>query len=401
MIKFFRKIRYDLMKQNKTSKYLKYAIGEIALVMIGILLALQVNEWNKERNRKMSEQVVIEQLITDLSQSQHELEEQKARNLRNARAYSQVLRAYWKTNLPENIQKYVRGGGGSDVYSPVLGTAQSLINSGRLDIISSKMLKSDIVAYVEEVGYRLKDVNRYEESYFRPGIALLKEAIPSSYRSKEFINKSSESFKNDWNYKNNLNWRPAIVEKVPFKTDLQQLFEDKSFFKANQKLFIYHRNISWRYDDILEMTNKLLVKLYLASDQHHELGKKLGDSNYYLVFEAEDLALLKQADALLSNPSKWNKSDDGICEDDSANEKFSLICALRTASQDVLGEWKEDPYSPAIRLVLLKLLEDKNRRYVGNMIREWNNHLDTTFDDVKNLLKESMKIIENQIATND
>jgi len=40
MIKFFRKIRYNLMEQNKIGKYLKYAVGEIALVMIGILLAL-------------------------------------------------------------------------------------------------------------------------------------------------------------------------------------------------------------------------------------------------------------------------------------------------------------------------------------------------------------------------
>ena len=49
MIKFFRKIRYDLMGENKTGKYLKYAIGEIVLVMIGILLALQVNNWNENR----------------------------------------------------------------------------------------------------------------------------------------------------------------------------------------------------------------------------------------------------------------------------------------------------------------------------------------------------------------
>lgn len=49
MIKFFRKIRQQLLNENKTSKYLKYAIGEIVLVMIGILLALQVNNWNNER----------------------------------------------------------------------------------------------------------------------------------------------------------------------------------------------------------------------------------------------------------------------------------------------------------------------------------------------------------------
>ena len=47
MIKFFRKIRYDLMEKNKTGKYFKYAIGEIVLVVIGILIALQINNWNE------------------------------------------------------------------------------------------------------------------------------------------------------------------------------------------------------------------------------------------------------------------------------------------------------------------------------------------------------------------
>jgi len=49
MIKFFRKIRYDLMGKNKTGKYLKYAIGEIILVVIGILIALQINNWNESK----------------------------------------------------------------------------------------------------------------------------------------------------------------------------------------------------------------------------------------------------------------------------------------------------------------------------------------------------------------
>ena len=49
MIKFFRKIRQNLLMENKNSKYIKYAFGEIILVMIGILLALQVNNWNEKR----------------------------------------------------------------------------------------------------------------------------------------------------------------------------------------------------------------------------------------------------------------------------------------------------------------------------------------------------------------
>ena len=60
MIKFFRKIRYNLMSENKTGKYLKYAIGEIILVVIGILIALQINNWNENRkDRKLEKEFLI------------------------------------------------------------------------------------------------------------------------------------------------------------------------------------------------------------------------------------------------------------------------------------------------------------------------------------------------------
>ncbi|WP_343487115.1 DUF6090 family protein [Allomuricauda sp. d1] len=62
MIKFFRKIRQKLLSENKFSKYLLYAIGEILLVMIGILLALQVNNWNENRKTQKQEQVLLNQL---------------------------------------------------------------------------------------------------------------------------------------------------------------------------------------------------------------------------------------------------------------------------------------------------------------------------------------------------
>ncbi|SHI95111.1 DUF6090 family protein [Algibacter luteus] len=59
MIKFFRKIRQNLLSEGKTGKYIKYAIGEILLVVIGILIALQINNWNDQR---ISKKEVITQL---------------------------------------------------------------------------------------------------------------------------------------------------------------------------------------------------------------------------------------------------------------------------------------------------------------------------------------------------
>ena len=56
MIKFFRKIRYNLMEQNITGKYFKYAVGEIVLVVIGIVIALQLNiaQQNRSDQKKLN-----------------------------------------------------------------------------------------------------------------------------------------------------------------------------------------------------------------------------------------------------------------------------------------------------------------------------------------------------------
>lgn len=67
MIKFFRTIRQKLLAEGKTGKYLKYAIGEIVLVVIGILIALQINIWNEGRKNDEKEAILIKNIIEDLN----------------------------------------------------------------------------------------------------------------------------------------------------------------------------------------------------------------------------------------------------------------------------------------------------------------------------------------------
>ena len=74
MIKFFRKIRQKLLSENKFSKYLIYAIGEIILVVIGILIALQINIWNSKRLENKEERNVLINLKKDFQQNQVSLE---------------------------------------------------------------------------------------------------------------------------------------------------------------------------------------------------------------------------------------------------------------------------------------------------------------------------------------
>src|SRR6056300_1437527 len=66
MIKFFRKIRQNLLMENKTGKYLKYAIGEIALVVIGILIALSINNWNEDVKNKRMEISYLIRILNDI-----------------------------------------------------------------------------------------------------------------------------------------------------------------------------------------------------------------------------------------------------------------------------------------------------------------------------------------------
>ncbi len=66
MIKFFRKIRQNMIKENKVSNYLLYAIGEVVLVVIGILIALSINNWNENRVNKNKFEAYLGEMIIDL-----------------------------------------------------------------------------------------------------------------------------------------------------------------------------------------------------------------------------------------------------------------------------------------------------------------------------------------------
>lgn len=74
MIKFFRHIRKSLLMENKTGKYFKYAIGEIVLVVIGILIALQINNWNEQRKKVQVEIHTLVDIKSDIQENIQNLE---------------------------------------------------------------------------------------------------------------------------------------------------------------------------------------------------------------------------------------------------------------------------------------------------------------------------------------
>ena len=147
MIKFFRKIRHNLLLEGKTGKYLKYAIGEIILVVIGILIALQINNWNENRKDEIKEQVILISLKVNL------LENLKLLNLAN----QATIKAYYASlNLHELTTPNGNNINSSKIdslisvtfdyftFDPNSGTINEIINSGQLNIIKNEELKNQI-----------------------------------------------------------------------------------------------------------------------------------------------------------------------------------------------------------------------------------------------------------------
>ncbi|NER09816.1 hypothetical protein SAMN06265375_101665 [Muriicola jejuensis] len=92
MIKFFRKIRQQLLEENKFSKYLMYAIGEIVLVVIGILIALSINTWNEDRKTDIRIRDSLVALRNDLVQDTLQISE-RLPYIREQFLYNESLRS--------------------------------------------------------------------------------------------------------------------------------------------------------------------------------------------------------------------------------------------------------------------------------------------------------------------
>ncbi len=99
MIKFFRKIRQDLVSKGNTGKYLKYALGEIALVVIGILIALGINNWNQEKNNVAQARKHLQTILLNLKDDVAQAED-LMRETQTTFEFTNTLLGQFKTLLP-------------------------------------------------------------------------------------------------------------------------------------------------------------------------------------------------------------------------------------------------------------------------------------------------------------
>ena len=144
MIKFFRKIRQNLLSEGKTGKYFKYAIGEIILVVIGILIALSINNWNENRKEYNALKTLTENMNNEFQKNLEELETDLTRVKNSITATNTLLSYTGSKNIEVDntiIDSLIYYAVSNPTWNPSSYVLNDIKNSGKLSTLKNENLK--------------------------------------------------------------------------------------------------------------------------------------------------------------------------------------------------------------------------------------------------------------------
>lgn len=184
MIKFFRKIRQKLLSENRFNKYFLYAIGEIILVVIGILIALQINNWNEIRKSNQFETKILKEIRAsiqlDLERNKAILEERilpKKRGLENLIKNIHSNQKVHDSILRENFSDASR----DILFTYDKGAYESLKANG-LDKITKDSLRNRLIRFYENWLPRGKELLIQDDETYTQRIRLRRKVFQTSYK---------------------------------------------------------------------------------------------------------------------------------------------------------------------------------------------------------------------------
>ncbi|MCA0932447.1 hypothetical protein LCM02_08290 [Lutimonas saemankumensis] len=168
MLKFFRKIRWRLAANNQFFKYSRYAIGEIVLVVIGILIALQINNWNEERkdiiNKKLFKRALIEDLQKDTANQNHVIQVAEI----HIKVFGEIITKLEKPDVTfDTIVKLYTSGSMSKmgILPPNKTTFQSLMSTGNIKVFTEDEIQ-ELMNFYDNIKLRYHLIQyRYDYSY--------------------------------------------------------------------------------------------------------------------------------------------------------------------------------------------------------------------------------------------
>ena len=250
MIRLFKKIRHQLLQEDRYSIYILYATGEVVLVMVGILLALQIDNWNSNRNQDRLEQDYYLKLLEDVNQDRMQIEKHLNENEDRIGHSNKLIHLLQQANPDRNeITQHLLGSISKTTYTfkPSLAAFQDLISSGNLNILKDNYIKTMMIDYYSVLeGYTdVIDVNSDQtvEIYFDKR----KDFSELGWQNFEFVKKEIDS--------NLVNLSALNTEPFPSVELRKQLTSDAVFYlttSARKKMI---------YQEMEELINNVLGKL--------------------------------------------------------------------------------------------------------------------------------------------
>ncbi|HAT67785.1 MAG TPA: hypothetical protein DCS66_24830 [Flavobacteriaceae bacterium] len=164
MIKFFRKIRQKLLSENKFNKYLLYAMGEIILVVIGILIALQINNWNELKSERVIENTYMKNLLEDLEDDLVIYDKFQDSNQEVYMLIDSIIPGLKSENRKNNVGKLAYWSRMVTIkwtiIHPVKRTYEQMKSSGHLRLVSNNEVSNSISKYYNS----LSEFDGYNEA---------------------------------------------------------------------------------------------------------------------------------------------------------------------------------------------------------------------------------------------
>jgi hypothetical protein len=183
MLRFFRQIRQRLLTDNKFSKYLLYAVGEILLVVIGILIALQINTWNDNRLEEKEAKTFYENIIQQLLEDRQNIEGQITYNNKNKEQFHYAILLIGENNrsgrdslciITEKLVDYSDFDRKGNIY-------ETIVNSGDVKLLKNQEIKKRIRRLEESYLY----INRMETIHYDA----IMQMIPEISRTVNILSK--------------------------------------------------------------------------------------------------------------------------------------------------------------------------------------------------------------------
>ena len=164
MLKFFRKIRQKLLSENKFNKYLLYAMGEIILVVIGILIALQINNWNELKSERVIENTYMKNLLEDLEDDLVIYDKFQDSNQEVYMLIDSIIPGLKSENRKNNVGKLAYWSRMVTIkwtiIHPVKRTYEQMKSSGHLRLVSNNEVSNSISKYYNS----LSEFDGYNEA---------------------------------------------------------------------------------------------------------------------------------------------------------------------------------------------------------------------------------------------